>query len=352
MFKKPNVKEIRPWMLVLCVWTVWGTAITAAGKWSALADGWPMSITMCLGSFVAGATSEGGGAVAFPVMTLLFRIPPSVARDFSLMIQSVGMTAATIAIVSSNIRVNWQAILWSGLGGMLGIVIGLQWFSVWLPPAYLKIFFTSLWLSFAAALFAVNWLWKRSVVSSVRGWGAKDRALLLAIGVLGGIVSGLVGSGLDILTFTMLTLYFRVSEKIATPTSVILMASNACVGFFWQAGVAGVVSGEAWSFWWACVPVVVVGAPLGAWFIRRRSRHFITAILCVSIVLQFVGAALLVPHDRQLWWFSASVVAGGMILFGGMYMMGIRRAGLWKAAQQGQSNRAWTLAASDAMGRR
>jgi uncharacterized membrane protein YfcA len=41
-----------------------------------------MSVTMAFGSFIAGATSEGGGAVAFPVMTLLFNIAPSIARDF------------------------------------------------------------------------------------------------------------------------------------------------------------------------------------------------------------------------------------------------------------------------------
>ena len=35
-------------------------------------------------------TSEGGGAVAFPVMTLALNISPAVARDFSLMIQSCG----------------------------------------------------------------------------------------------------------------------------------------------------------------------------------------------------------------------------------------------------------------------
>ena len=35
-------------------------------------------------------TSEGGGAVAFPVMTLALQIKPTVARDFSLMIQSCG----------------------------------------------------------------------------------------------------------------------------------------------------------------------------------------------------------------------------------------------------------------------
>jgi hypothetical protein len=49
-----------------------------------------MTITMIFGSMVAGATSEGGGAVAFPVMTLALKIEPSVARDFSLMCQSFG----------------------------------------------------------------------------------------------------------------------------------------------------------------------------------------------------------------------------------------------------------------------
>ncbi|KAI6197410.1 hypothetical protein M3Y94_01220700 [Aphelenchoides besseyi] len=38
--------------------------------------------------FLEGATSEGGGAVAFPVMTLLLNLDPTAARDFSLMIQS------------------------------------------------------------------------------------------------------------------------------------------------------------------------------------------------------------------------------------------------------------------------
>ena len=54
---------------------------------------------MCLGSFIAGATSEGGGAIAYPVMTLgPWKIAPLIARDFSLMIQSIGMIAAGAAI--------------------------------------------------------------------------------------------------------------------------------------------------------------------------------------------------------------------------------------------------------------
>jgi uncharacterized membrane protein YfcA len=53
-------------------------------------DRYVLSLTMVLGATVGGMTSEGGGAVAFPVMTLALGIAPSIARDFSLMIQSCG----------------------------------------------------------------------------------------------------------------------------------------------------------------------------------------------------------------------------------------------------------------------
>jgi hypothetical protein len=53
-------------------------------------DRYVLSLTMIFGAIVGGATSEGGGAIAFPVMTLALGIRPSVARDFSIMIQSCG----------------------------------------------------------------------------------------------------------------------------------------------------------------------------------------------------------------------------------------------------------------------
>jgi hypothetical protein len=57
---------------------------------------YPMSITMIVGSAIGGATSEGGGAVAFPVMTLALHIAPSIARDFSMMVQSCGENSTVL----------------------------------------------------------------------------------------------------------------------------------------------------------------------------------------------------------------------------------------------------------------
>ena len=71
-------------------------------------------------------TSEGGGAVAFPVMTLAFSILPSVARDFSVMIQSCGMSAASFTILFMRIRCEWRALAFSSLGGLIGLILGLE----------------------------------------------------------------------------------------------------------------------------------------------------------------------------------------------------------------------------------
>ena len=138
------------------VWTGWLILISNIDGWSLFASKWFMTLTMVFGSFIAGATSEGGGAVAFPVMTLLFKIDPVVARDFSILIQSVGMMAASFTIYCLKIPVVWRAIVFAGLGGAAGIIIGLEFIAPLFSSSYTKLFFVSVWLSFACALYLIN----------------------------------------------------------------------------------------------------------------------------------------------------------------------------------------------------
>ena len=64
-----------------------------------------VSITMIFGALVAGATSEGGAAIAFPVLTLTMGVSPPIARDFSYLIQSVGMTSAAFSILFMGVKI-------------------------------------------------------------------------------------------------------------------------------------------------------------------------------------------------------------------------------------------------------
>merc|ERR1712151_503884 len=207
-----------------------------------------MSITMIFGSMIAGATSEGGAAVAFPVMTLALGIAPPVARGFSFMIQRVGMVAAAFTILVMRVAVEWKSLIYVTLGGVVGIIVGLEKIAPRLSPPYSKMYFVVIWSSFAVGLFMLNRNHGRKVYDYIQGWeeGVLWRApgdsgkyininwkreTLLGFGVLGGIFSAMSGSGIDICSFSALTLLFRVSEKVATPTSVVLMAINTSVGF-------------------------------------------------------------------------------------------------------------------------
>lgn len=304
------------------VWSLWLMMMIVGDRWHLFVDNWFMSVTMAVGSFIAGSTSEGGGAVAFPAMTLLFDIQPAVARDFSLMIQSVGMSAAAITIFQRGIPVEPRALMFSSLGGAFGIVFGLEYLVPILPPVPTKIFFVTLWLSFGVAL-----LWidrdRRKSLTSITNFQGREAIALFTFGVVGGLVSSLTGSGLDIVTFSLLVLAFHVNEKVATPTSVVLMAGNALVGFGWRMFFSPEpILSETWGYWWVAVPVVVVGAPLGAKFIAERSSSFVVRLLLTSIVLQFVGALLILPLTYQLQLFALVTFLAGLTLFSVMAYLG------------------------------
>lgn len=311
----------------LFIWGSWLALMAWGQRWHLFADGWMMSLTMAFGSFIAGSTSEGGGAIAFPAMTLLFEIEPSVARDFSFMIQSVGMTAAAATIFRRGIRVEHSTLVFASAGGAVGVILGIELVAPLLDPTSTKIFFVSLWLSFGLALMWMNRSRDRQVFDRIQRPGALERTALLGFGLVGGMVSGVTGSGLDIVTFSLLTLSFTIDEKVATPTSVVLMAGNALVGFGWRmVASAEPIAPETWNYWWVCVPVVVVGAPLGVRFIADRSSFFVAALLCSIVIVQFVGALVVLPLSQGLYVLVGATFGSGLVLYSSMAALGIVRS--------------------------
>lgn len=295
----PNRFTIVCMILALGVWTVWLAAIGPNHAQTIIRENWSVTLTMIFGSFVAGATSEGGGAVAFPVFTRLLRISPGDAKLFSLAIQSIGMTSAALAILVLRIRISWQAIFWSSLGGVPGIYIGLTRIAPILPAAETKMFFSSLQASFAMTLYLT--IRRRKVSNSGSPPEGCPRILLLTIaGLFGGMASGVVGSGIDLIVFSILVLTFGVSEKVATPTSVVLMAINSVVGIVVYHSVKAPISEQVYDMWIAAVPVVVVGAPAGAYFCSLLARQTIAWILISLIAFEFITSLLILPKTVSI----------------------------------------------------
>lgn len=299
----------------MIVHTVWWSLIASESTFDIFTeqtDSIPryfMSITMVIGSMVAGATSEGGASVAFPVMTLGFGIAPSLARDFSFMIQSVGMTSAAVTIEIMRVQKEVKAIVWCTFGGTIGMLIGLHAVAPMLPPAYSKMYYVAIWFSFAFSLYYLNRNLGRSVFKRIPDWNEGifwelepnsninlnwKAIVLFTFGVVGGIFSSIAGSGIDICSFAALTLVFRVSEKTATPTSVVLMAINTLCGFWVRALLQGGVERNAWGYFAVAAPIVTLGAPMGSLIGSHLHRLALAATIYMTDTVQVIIAFVVV----------------------------------------------------------
>ncbi len=302
-------------LLFLSTFGLWFGYMMFYDNWHLFKDNWFMSLTMVFGSFIAGASSEGGGAVAFPVMTLVFDIAPPVARNFSLAIQSIGMTAASILIITNKIKVELKYILPVCISGAFGIILGSLFLTQLFSPPYIKMLFVSFWLSFGVVLLYLNEVSKRTINESISNVTYKEIIILIIVGLLGGCISSLLGSGIDIFSFSFVTIRYRLSEKIATPSSVIIMASNSIVGFLFHFFVLNDFGNTEFNYWLVCIPVVIFGAPLGAYLINQKARDFISKFLYVVILVQFVGAFIILNPSGNLLLFSALVFGSGILFF-------------------------------------
>eukprot|EP00007_Cunea_sp_BSH-02190019_P001303 CAMPEP_0174241822 /NCGR_PEP_ID=MMETSP0417-20130205/25057_1 /TAXON_ID=242541 /ORGANISM="Mayorella sp, Strain BSH-02190019" /LENGTH=432 /DNA_ID=CAMNT_0015321125 /DNA_START=137 /DNA_END=1432 /DNA_ORIENTATION=+ len=311
-----------PASLVLIFWFFY---MGITDQWYQFEEGWPLTLTMLFGSFIAGASSEGGGAIAFPVMTLILNVNPLVARDFSIMIQSFGMTSASFLILYLRIRVEYRALIWSTLGGVAGVMIGLSFVAPNLNSTVIKVTFIAVWMSFVIALLIMNWGSfrgrSRKVFRMIPRFNWWKAGTLVLFGFAGGVLTSMTGSGIDLFTFSMMTLLFRISEKTATPTSVILMAINTVVAVIWQGSMYG-LSEQALTYLWCAVPVAVIMAPVGAYVISYAHRLTHAVIVMVLDAIQFVVALVVIDMTGPLWGLCFGALGIGSVLWGTLGILG------------------------------
>ena len=276
---------------------------------------WQAALTMIFGSFIAGSSPEGSAAISYPIFTLGLNIPPAVARNFSFAIQSIGMTSATLLILGLRIKVEWNYILYVTIGGIFGLFFGTWYIVPLISPIIAKLFFVSLWLSFGIALWRENRRPTREVFDSIKSFGRKEMLLLILFGFIGGNISSLFGTGINIFTYCIMTIYYGVSEKVATPSSVVIMTIETLLGFFIHAAVVKDFQPDAFEMWIACVPLVAFFAPLGAFVVNLLPRQRIAQFLYIILFVQFFGALLVLKPTGLKLLLCVVVLISGLALF-------------------------------------
>ncbi|KAF1768297.1 hypothetical protein GCK72_000109 [Caenorhabditis remanei] len=312
------VAVLIPFCIIHSIW--WATAFKH-DFFQYYPEYWHMPVTMVVGALISGMTAEGAGAVAFPVMTLVLHLAPSIARDFALMIQSIGMMAALVCVVFMKVKFSERAVIFGIAGAIPGFIFGVHIIDPLFTGAQKKMLFVSIWTSFAFALGILNSQKKRPTFVKIPEFCAWKAGILLLTGFVGGVFDAFAGSGIDICMFSTLTLFFRVSEKTATPTTMILKGIVSMFGFYYRAVQMGDISEIAWKYFTCTIPVVATMAPIGSFLGSHLHRQVIAALIYILEAASLVGFLLTKPT-----WFliimSVVIIACGFVFFQVMAKIG------------------------------
>ncbi len=340
------------------VTAVWLIAVTGTGAWGRVGDHLVAAATMVVGSFVAGATPQGGGAVAFPVFTKVLDVPAEAARSFSLCIQAVGMSCASAAIVLGRRPVVWSAVALGAPTGIAAFVVTLllagdrqaPFWPADLPGPYVKLTFTLVVAAMAWAVLVGLRTPIRSVAGGLPAIEPRLRVALVVAGGLGGAASALVGSGSDVFMYLFVVVLFGVRAGIGVPTSVVTMALVSVAGFVIlglidgqlqvtlnDAGAVTSVGGHAleqplasrrgdlYGMWLAAVPIVAWGAPLGALVASRMTPRALAALALVVAVAEVVSTVVFLDQLRTDPALAIYGLVGLVVAVGGVMALAANR---------------------------
>jgi uncharacterized membrane protein YfcA len=319
----PAKARMIPWFvwvaLFLAAWTI---LVASNGWWGRVADHWPIAVAMAVGSYVAGSTPMGGGTVGFPILVLLFDQPAEFGRQFSFLIQSIGMTSASIYILCARKPLAWGVLPWAAGASAASMVVTHYGIFPLVPGTAVKLTFACIWGGFGL----VTILKLRQLLAHHHEptLGPRlDMLLGLSFGTIGGVASGLTGVGVDMVIYTALVLIVRSDLRPAIATSVVLMAFNSLIGTGLTV-LDGDVSPEVFSNWLAASPVVLFGAPLGAWVVSRVRRGPTLVFVSVLCMVQLVWTLSRIDATAKLIAITAGAVIGLNIAFHVMYALGRR----------------------------
>ena len=218
--------------ILLCAitgWAVWfGIGIyNGIDLFGNIANNYVVVFAMVFGSFIAGSTPIGGGTIAFPVMSAL-GVPAPVARDFSFAIQSMGMGTASIYIVLTGVPIDSNVVNFSSFGALLGSVVSTLLLEGTIPPSVLKVILASVWTGFGVAVVLNSVIFNATTAKEVPQLNAIAKSDLVVFGLLGGLISGLTGSGVDFFVFARLPRFWllRIRRSLLLLLYPVVCGSN------------------------------------------------------------------------------------------------------------------------------
>lgn len=239
--------------------------------------------------FLSGMFGVGGGVVLVPALVLLLGYGQRMAAGTSL---AAIVPTATVGVISYAAAgdVQWVAALILAGGAVVGAQIG-TWLLPRVPVRALQFAFAVFMLAVVVALFLVVPSRGAEFVVDV-GTGA----VLLLLGLVTGVLSGLLGVGGGVIVVPALMLLIGTSDLVARGTSLLMMIPTALSGTVGNLRRSNVnIVGAAIIGVSACTTTA-----LGAWLARSidpLTGNIIFAVFLVAIAIQLVVRAVRRPKQ-------------------------------------------------------
>lgn len=244
---------------------------------------WPEAVTMVLGAFVAGSTPLGGGAVAYPVLNKLLSYSSADAQLFSIMIQSIGMTCASLLYIGLARKIYWKEIVFASAISLCVPILFIDFIHI--PDANAKVIFTLFeLLALLVLIFKLEKIQLKSKQSII--------VTLFVFAAIGGGLTSIIGSGADLMLFIYLVTIKRIKPVEAIPSTVVFMSINAVFSVLVFLNHS-TPSDNIVNAWLAAVPIVAIAAPLGAWFIGLLPAKMVLNAIIYLVIFDLLSTAFL-----------------------------------------------------------
>jgi len=183
-----------------------------------------------------GLLGGGGSILTIPILIYLFQLDPVVATAYSLFV--VGTTSLTgVLLRKSGAGANWNVALLFGVPSLFSIFITRKWLIPAIPDVLITIdSFDISKRKFLLGLFALLMIITSLLMILKRGEANVKRnqpnvPLVLFLGMIIGVLTGLVGAGGGFLIIPALVFLCSLSMKEATGTSLLIIGTNSLIGF-------------------------------------------------------------------------------------------------------------------------
>ncbi len=224
-----------------------------------------------------GLIGGGGSILTVPILVYLFSVDAVLATAYSLFI--VGLTSLIGSFSHMKMgNIHWRTAFVFGLPAILSVFAT----RAWLVPAIPAQLFTvgslvitksiGLLLFFAIIMLLASYsMIKKQKLQTEKFEDMKyNYPLILAEGLVVGVVTGLVGAGGGFLIIPALVLLAKLPMKQAVGTSLIIIAAKSLIGFTGDLKGNEVID---WKFLLVFSAIAVVGILAGSIFSKKVSNE-------------------------------------------------------------------------------